>query len=85
MDYKDVPIRDLSEDEFHIGKHINALCEYIKNVDTPITIGLQGEWGSGKSSFMRAIEQNLCNKSLPDAERFDSIWVTCSHYLLLRS
>lgn len=52
-----------------------ALCQFIRQGDMPITIALQGEWGSGKSSFMKMMEQCLCSETLSDEERFDSIWI----------
>mgnify|MGYP003307909627 CR=1 FL=1 len=75
MERRDIPIVNFDEDEFGAQDHVNALCKFIKQGDTPITIALQGEWGSGKSSFMKMMESCLCNEELPDAERYDSIWV----------
>lgn len=75
MEQRDIPIRSLQEDEFGIEKYVNALCEFIKNSGTPLTIALQGEWGSGKSSFMRILESILCDPALPEGERYESIWL----------
>lgn len=75
MERRDIPIVNFDEDEFGAHDHVNALCKFIKQGDTPITIALQGEWGSGKSSFMKMMESCLCSEELPDAERYDSIWV----------
>ncbi|MGN1148622.1 MAG: P-loop NTPase fold protein [Lachnospiraceae bacterium] len=75
MERRDIPVSTLEEDEFEIGKYVNSLCKFIRNCDTPITIALQGEWGCGKSSFMKILESCLCAKSLPEDQRYESIWL----------
>ena len=75
MEQRDIPIRSLKEDEFGIEKYVNALCGFIKSSGTPLTIALQGEWGSGKSSFMKILESILCDPELPAGERYESIWL----------
>ena len=35
-----------------IQKYAVSLSKFIEISDTPITIGLQGEWGTGKTSLM---------------------------------
>lgn len=75
MEQRDIPIRSLQEDEFGIEKYVNALRDFIRGSGTPLTIALQGEWGSGKSSFMKILESMLCDPALPTAERYESIWL----------
>ncbi len=72
---RDIPIKSKTEDQFSVQKHVDALSDFISNSDTPITIAIQGEWGSGKTSFMHMVEEKLCDSSMPDDKRFDSIWV----------
>lgn len=56
-------------DEFSIDAYIQGLTNFILNCDTPITISLQGEWGTGKTSFMYLIEEALQPKlKLPKLE-----------------
>ncbi|EIC20131.1 KAP family P-loop NTPase fold protein [Thiorhodovibrio frisius] len=43
------------QDDLGIGKHAQALTEFIKVAPTPMTIGIQGEWGSGKTSVLNTI------------------------------
>ena len=52
----DVPRKHTQEDLFGIQVYQNALIRYIKLTDTPITIALQGEWGSGKTSLMNLMK-----------------------------
>ncbi len=75
MEQRDIPIQTLKDDEFGIEKYVNALRDFIRNSGTPLTIALQGEWGSGKSSFMRILDSMLCDPALPTSERYESIWL----------
>ena len=59
MEQRDIPVETPEQDEFGIGKYVKGLCSFIKSSDTPITIALHGEWGSGKTSFMKMMEYCL--------------------------
>lgn len=48
----DIPAED---DIFEIGPYIDGLVEFIKECRTPMTISIQGTWGTGKTSIMRMI------------------------------
>ena len=52
----DVPRKHTQDDLFGIQVYQNALIRYVKLTDTPITIALQGEWGSGKTSLMNLLK-----------------------------
>ena len=71
----DVPITSFEQDSFSIQHYVESLCSFIRSAQTPITISIQGEWGSGKTSFMRMIEASLCDPALPLDERFEAIWL----------
>jgi len=48
-------------DRLDLLPYAEALAEYIETTDTPMTVGLQGDWGSGKTSMLnmlRGDEQN---------------------------
>lgn len=75
--------RDLSKEEkdnFGIEPFENGLVEFIKSTDTPITIALQGEWGSGKTSLMNSLQEKLVKKN----NDFHSIWINTWEYSLLK-
>lgn len=55
----DLPISNRKLDKFGVTPYIEALSDFITECETPITIALQGGWGTGKTSFM-----NLINKEL---------------------
>ena len=78
----DVPRKHTQEDLFGIQVYQNALIKYIKLTDTPITIALQGEWGSGKTSLMNLLRYNLCD--VDDAPYFP-IWINTWQYSLLKT
>ena len=43
------------QDDLDISSYHEALVDFIKKTDTPMTIGVQGEWGSGKTSLLNQI------------------------------
>lgn len=78
----DVPRQHSEDDLFGINIYQNALIKYILNTDTPITIALQGEWGSGKTSLMNLLRWNLCDT---DNAPYYPIWINTWQYSLLKS
>jgi hypothetical protein len=76
----DVPRKHDQEDLFGIERYQEALSEFIRNADTPLTIALQGEWGSGKTSLMNALRFSLCDS---DKAPFYGIWLNTWQYSLL--
>ena len=78
----DVPRKHTQEDLFGIQVYQNALIRYVKLTDTPITIALQGEWGSGKTSLMNLLKYNLCDKE--DGQYFP-IWINTWQYSLMKT
>lgn len=78
----DVPRRHDQEDLFGIKIYQDALIQYIKLTDTPITIALQGEWGSGKTSLMNLLRWNLCDI---DNAQFFPIWINTWQYSLMKT
>lgn len=78
----DVPRKHTQADLFGISVYQDALVKYIRLTDTPITIALQGEWGSGKTSLMNLLRYNLCE--VDDAPYY-SIWINTWQYSLMKS
>ena len=52
------------DDALEISSYKNALVDFVKRTDTPMTIGVQGEWGSGKTSLLNQIRHRLCESVL---------------------
>jgi hypothetical protein len=87
----DIPKRPHEDDLFGIDKYKKGLIRFVHHSDTPITIAIQGEWGSGKTSLMNSLQDSLCgNYARPEdfkshTHPFYSIWVNTWQYSLLRS
>ena len=74
------------EDALNISNHTKALTEFIRETDTPITIGIQGEWGSGKTSLLNQIHfglDNLKKAEIKEHGEFKQIWVNSWEHSLL--
>jgi len=78
----DKPIVNLEQDSLNIQKYANSLSKFIRNSDTPITIGLQGEWGTGKTSLMSILLENF-NEDGKEREIATS-WVNTWEYSLFK-
>lgn len=75
----DVPKRAIDKDQLGIDAYKNGLTGFIKTAQTPLTIAIQGEWGSGKTSLMNAIRHDLCENQ----KGFYGIWINTWEYSLL--
>ena len=73
----DEPNPGANDDTLSIDRHAEALTEYIKYCDTPMTIGIQGEWGSGKTSLLFSIREAI------GQEDFAQIWINSWEHSLL--
>lgn len=60
-----------------VNLYQEALVEFIDKSTTPMTIAIQGEWGSGKSSLMYYLKEALCNVG-----DFEGIWINSWEYAL---
>ncbi len=56
----DIPFGETRND-FGTDRYVKGLIRFIENSSTPITIALQGEWGSGKTSLMARLKHALCS------------------------
>ncbi|MEK9509038.1 P-loop NTPase fold protein [Gemmatimonadota bacterium Y43] len=55
----DAPIDKFDEDCLGIGSYVEAMHEFVENCETPLTIGIQGDWGIGKTSFLKMLIDRL--------------------------
>lgn len=78
----DVPRKHTQDDLFGIQVYQNALIRYVKLTDTPITIALQGEWGSGKTSLMNLLKYHLCDV---DNSEYFPVWINTWQYSLMKT
>lgn len=47
------------EDRFGITDYIGGLATFIKECNTPLTLSIQGSWGTGKTSIMNLIKNEI--------------------------
>ena len=74
----DKPISFQSEDLLKVEKYSIALSNFIVKSKTPITIGLQGEWGTGKTSLMSLLLEDFTEKEIATS------WVNTWEYSMFR-
>lgn len=55
----DIPLPSLAGDDLNASEYADALADFIINADTPVTIGIQGGWGSGKTSLITVLQEIL--------------------------
>ena len=65
----DRPIELASQDEFDVSPYVEGLGDFTLDCETPLTIAVQGAWGSGKTSMM-----NMLQKYLEETGRVETIW-----------
>lgn len=59
MGCPDKPVSKISEDLFDVSSYVDGLCSFVRSCDTPMTISIQGDWGSGKTSMMNMMREKL--------------------------
>ncbi|EIK44756.1 KAP P-loop domain protein [Cellvibrio sp. BR] len=65
-------------DKLHWQKEVDRICDRIQNCAAPHVLGIHGDWGSGKTSFMRQVQYHLggempldgsvCSASVPNVK-----------------
>lgn len=74
----DQPIHAHSEDKLKSNRYADALAQFIHTADTPLTIGLQGEWGTGKTSMMYLLQEKMHEMKIATS------WVNTWEYSMFR-
>ena len=67
-------------DKLGMNAYAEALTEFISGAQSPLTIALQGEWGSGKTSLMNALRSRLVDAR--DAP-YLGVWINTWQYALM--
>ncbi|GAB3434358.1 hypothetical protein GCM10027569_85280 [Flindersiella endophytica] len=71
MPLTDNPVTDLDQDTFGFAPHVRQLDQAVRNATPlPLTVGIFGGWGTGKSSFL-GMWQNLLRANEPETP---TIW-----------
>ena len=79
----DSPKEHHQPDQLDVKRYEDALVKLIQSADTPLTIALQGEWGSGKTSLMNSLRYRLSDDGNEES-CFHSVWVNTWEYSLMR-
>jgi hypothetical protein len=78
-------------DHFGITREVKALCSVLaaKSVEPPLSLGLFGDWGSGKSFFMGQMEKEFnhlkglarADQNSPYCRNIVQLWFNAWHYM----
>ena len=74
----DEPVQPGAQDNLDINIHSKSLIDFISETSTPITVGIQGEWGSGKTSLINSIYHHFESE-----QKVKQIWINSWEYSLL--
>ena len=83
-----------SADLLETVSYAQALAEFATNCQTPLTIGVQGEWGSGKTSLLNMMQEAVEERevktrgrgsNLRGADIYKCIWINTWEHSLLKS
>lgn len=74
--FSDEPIDTISDDKLNYNKYSMGLAKFVSECETPLTIGLQGQWGTGKTSLMKLLKSELQNQEIATS------WVNTWEYSL---
>ncbi len=75
----DKPIQNSHEDQLKMTRYTKVLSNFIEISDTPLTVGLQGEWGTGKTSMMYMLLEAFQQKKIATS------WVNTWEYSMFRN
>ena len=75
----DKPIENNSEDKLKMSRYGTVLSNFIKQSDTPLTVGLQGEWGTGKTSMLYMLLEHFKRENVATS------WVNTWEYSMFRN
>jgi hypothetical protein len=75
----DKPIEKNSEDKLKMSRYGKVLSNFINQSDTPLTVGLQGEWGTGKTSMLYMLLEHFKRENVATS------WVNTWEYSMFRN
>lgn len=63
--FNDEPISTIDNDLLQVETHMKGFSKFIRTCETPLTISIQGKWGSGKTSFFQLVRENIEKDQMP--------------------
>lgn len=82
---RDIPLSEIEQDFLNNDVYAEALSNFISSAITPVTIAVQGEWGTGKTSLLNLIKHHLCDDNNCSTAKMKSIWINMWQYSLTDS
>ena len=71
-----------NNDSLGVKDYALALQNFVEGTNTPMTIGIQGEWGSGKTSLLKLIAEGLEGRK--QNTKYQCIWINAWEHSLLK-
>jgi len=68
----DVPVKGVDDDRLDFKTLATALKESICDGDTPLTVGVYGDWGSGKTSLLKMVQEQLAISK--EDQKIEPVW-----------
>lgn len=51
----DIPVDNMLSDRLSMDAQVEGLAQFVQECETPLTISIQGSWGTGKTSFVNLV------------------------------
>lgn len=58
----DKPVSGIEFERLGMKDYVDAMSEFVRTCQTPMTIAIQGDWGTGKTSMMNMVKEDLEKK-----------------------
>ena len=84
----DVPLKDVNNDKLNTRKYVEGLAQYLSKSAMPTTVAIQGQWGSGKTSFMNLLRSILCEDKSSGNDRdplYYGVWINMWEYSIMQT
>lgn len=88
LSYDEIKVKNFDDavtlkDKLEVKEYAKALTTFISDCDTPMTIGVQGDWGIGKTSMLNTVKAYLESQNqsnYQNTKNYGLIWVNTWHY-----
>lgn len=79
--------RPVTEDKLGMRERCEGIAKFITGCSTPMTISILGDWGTGKTTAMRLIQQGIRDKDKADGGTVEpvQIWFNTWQYSIFNS
>jgi len=78
--WADRAIEKVEQDRLRFHHYRDVLVKVVREADTPITVGIFGPWGSGKTSLMRLVQESLESGRTTTHMEAHTVWFNAWKY-----